>query len=96
MAIDKKDLTEEQKKALEKLFKKYVGGLTLAFFLYFGFLILANVSIAILDAAYLHNGFVRTLMFIGTFVITMGGLRGTFEEKSVIFSQEAKKIAGKR
>jgi membrane protein DedA with SNARE-associated domain len=92
MAIKKEDLTEEQIKALEKLYKKFEWGVALAFFLYLGFLFLANYLIVIVNGLYVHNEQFQFFMCFGTAIIVMHGLLGTIQENRTIMMEQANKI----
>lgn len=92
MEIEKKELTEEQKKKVEKLFKRYVLDWFLATFLYFGFMFFANLTIVYIDTIYLHDTPTRTFIVLGSGIITYMGLLSTMREKRDILVVKIKEI----
>ena len=96
MAIDEKELTEEQKKKIEKLFKKYTFEWCLAIFLYSGFALFANLIAVYVDAIYFHDAGLRTFMAIGTGIIAYTGLLGTMREKREVLIEKVKAISGEQ
>ena len=94
MAIEAKDLTEEQKKKIAKLFKKYMADWFLAMFFYSGFAFFANLVIVWADIVYFHDAGLRIFMAIGTGIIAYTGLLGTMREKREIFDTKIKAIVG--
>lgn len=94
MAIDKEELTEEQKKALVKLYRKFVGNSFLAALFYLGFAFFANFAAVLLDELYIHNHSAKSLLFIGTALISWVGFWNTFEEHRDELAEKAKKIVG--
>jgi uncharacterized membrane protein (DUF485 family) len=94
MAIKREELTDEQYKALTKLYWRYRGKIALTVLLYVGFLFLANFAAILVDTLYVHNSTFRFLMAIGSAVIAMQGLRGTVEEQQEVFTAKVKEIVG--
>jgi hypothetical protein len=94
MAIKSEELTSEQKKSLESLYKKYILRLILSVLLYFGFLFFANFAIIIIDTCYMHDKVFTLFTSLATAVIAIGGLHGTIEEQRDVLVKQVKEIVG--
>lgn len=92
LKVKKEDLTEEQIKALEKLYRRFEWSVAFAFFLYLGFLFLANFFVVIINGLYIHNEQFQFFMCFGTAVISMHGLLGTIQEGRTAMMEQANKI----
>ena len=92
--INKEDLTEEQRKVLKKLYRKYQLNIATAVFLYVGFLFFTNFAVILMDSFYVHSAQFRFFMSFGGAVIAMSGLRGTVEEMREDFNTKVKEVSG--
>lgn len=95
MAIDKKELTEEQKKAVWKLYKKYlIGGVAVAV-LYGWFTFFGILAIVVLNKLYLHSKEFQGFCSFGTGFIASCGLFATMQERRAELSSKILEIINK-
>jgi hypothetical protein len=94
MAIKRDELTDEQYAKLKKLYRNYHLSLALSTLLYIAFLFFANFAVLMIDYRFVHRSEFRFVMCLANTVITIGGIRGTMEEKRAVFVQKVKELVG--
>jgi uncharacterized membrane protein YesL len=80
VAITEEELNEEQKAQVIKLYWKYFRRCALASFGYAGFFFLATLGIIYANALYVHNEGFQFLTIAGSYIVAIGGWRGTIDE----------------
>jgi hypothetical protein len=89
-------LTEEQRKKLTKLYRKFALNMLGVVLLYFAFLTFADLAITLLGKVYAHNPQITFLALVGTAVIGISGMVGTIGERREYFEKEAKAIVSSK
>jgi len=81
MAIEKKELTKEQKKAIGQLYKKFLMGGFIAAILYCWFMFFGILAIVIFNKLYMNSQEFQAFCCFGTAFIAVNGLFATLQER---------------
>jgi len=90
--IKMKDLTEEQRKQLSKLFRRFLFKESLVVLLHIGFLLFANLTVVLVDAIYVKNQQFVTFMFIANVMFMTFNMINIGKEHQKEWDKEIEKI----
>lgn len=93
--IDKKELTEEQKKSIEQIYKKFLINGCVVAILYGCFTFLGILAIVVLNKLYMNSQEFQKVCSFGTVFIATNGLFATLQERRVELSAKILEIVKK-
>jgi hypothetical protein len=90
--MEKEDLTEEQKKKVAFLYKKYMMANFAYTVIHLCFLFAANVGLSMLNLLYVHNPEFLKVSSIGSAIVIFVGLRISIKELYDMYKEEVVKV----